>query len=225
MGRTKKGLASNRIGMVGNNYPFLAFTAMHLMVQRLVGLVEDINNNLQLLKVHLPYHESDHVLNLAYNLPAGGIPQRLGCRTHSRSNHRRRFHAALPGGGYSGFGRMRQPSAPGGVESAAGGIPQQGSLRGCGRTVAQTYADCHRSSSPRFVLPFRNEYCWPPAWAAAGLPSSLAQADAGFSACDYGGFCDRFYSLEWPFVGCFICCRKRISTSIYGHFELFCSVE
>ena len=28
--------------------------AMHLMVQRL-GLVEDINNNLQLLKVHLPY--------------------------------------------------------------------------------------------------------------------------------------------------------------------------
>jgi Transposase DDE domain group 1 len=48
--------------------------AMHLMVQRL-GLVEDINNNLQLLKVHLPYHESDHVLNLAYNLLAGG--QRL----------------------------------------------------------------------------------------------------------------------------------------------------
>jgi hypothetical protein len=47
---------------------------MHLMVQRL-GLVEDINNNLQLLKVHLPYHESDHVLNLAYNLLAGG--QRL----------------------------------------------------------------------------------------------------------------------------------------------------
>jgi len=48
--------------------------AMHLMVQRL-GLVEDINNNLQLLKVHLPYHESDHVLNLTYNLLAGG--QRL----------------------------------------------------------------------------------------------------------------------------------------------------
>jgi len=45
--------------------------AMHLMVQRL-GLVEDINKNLQLLKVHLPYHESDHVLNLTYNLLAGG---------------------------------------------------------------------------------------------------------------------------------------------------------
>jgi hypothetical protein len=48
--------------------------AMHLMVQRL-GLVEDIDRSLQLLKVHLPYHESDHVLNLTYNLLAGG--QRL----------------------------------------------------------------------------------------------------------------------------------------------------
>ncbi len=48
--------------------------AIHLMVQRL-GLVEDIDQNLHLLKVHLPYHESDHVLNLAYNILAGG--QRL----------------------------------------------------------------------------------------------------------------------------------------------------
>jgi hypothetical protein len=32
--------------------------AMHLMVQRL-GLVEDIDDSLHLLKVHLPYHESD----------------------------------------------------------------------------------------------------------------------------------------------------------------------
>lgn len=48
--------------------------ALHLMVQGL-GLVEDIDKNLQLLKVHLPYHESDHVLNLVYNLLAGG--QRL----------------------------------------------------------------------------------------------------------------------------------------------------
>jgi hypothetical protein len=48
--------------------------AIHLMVQRL-GLVEDINRHLHLLKVHLPYHESDHVLNLTYNLLAGG--QRL----------------------------------------------------------------------------------------------------------------------------------------------------
>ena len=48
--------------------------AMHLMIQRL-GLVEEIDRSLHLLKVHLPYHESDHVLNLTYNLLAGG--QRL----------------------------------------------------------------------------------------------------------------------------------------------------
>lgn len=48
--------------------------AMHLMVQRL-GLVGDLDRSLELLKVHLPYHESDHVLNIAYNILAGG--QRL----------------------------------------------------------------------------------------------------------------------------------------------------
>lgn len=48
--------------------------ALHLLVQRL-GLIEDLDRTLHLLKVHLPYHESDHVLNLAYNILAGG--QRL----------------------------------------------------------------------------------------------------------------------------------------------------
>ena len=48
--------------------------AMHLMVQRL-GLVKDLDEQLHLLKVHLPYHESDHVLNITYNILAGG--QRL----------------------------------------------------------------------------------------------------------------------------------------------------
>ena len=45
---------------------------MHLMVQRL-GLPAEIDRNLELLKVHLPYHESDHVLNIAYNILAGGV--------------------------------------------------------------------------------------------------------------------------------------------------------
>ena len=45
--------------------------AMHLMARRL-GLVDAIDQHLHLLKVHLPYHESDHVLNNAYNLLAGG---------------------------------------------------------------------------------------------------------------------------------------------------------
>ena len=26
-----------------------------------------------MLKIHLPYHESDHVLNMAYNILAGGV--------------------------------------------------------------------------------------------------------------------------------------------------------
>src|SRR5512139_1384296 len=27
---------------------------------------------------------------------------------------------------------------------------------------------------------------------------------------------------KWPFCWLFFCCSKHISTSIYGHFELFC---
>jgi hypothetical protein len=45
--------------------------AMHLLATR-VGLVARIDQNLHLLQRHLPYHESDHVLNIAYNLLAGG---------------------------------------------------------------------------------------------------------------------------------------------------------
>jgi hypothetical protein len=45
--------------------------AIHLLARR-VGLVRDIDEGLHLLKRHLPYHESDHVLNIAYNLLAGG---------------------------------------------------------------------------------------------------------------------------------------------------------
>ncbi len=36
------------------------------------GLVAAINDKLHLLKRHLPYHESDHVLNIAYNTLTGG---------------------------------------------------------------------------------------------------------------------------------------------------------
>jgi len=45
--------------------------AMHLVAKKL-GLAKAIDDKLHLLKVHLPYHESDHVLNIAYNLLAGG---------------------------------------------------------------------------------------------------------------------------------------------------------
>jgi hypothetical protein len=45
--------------------------AIHLLARKL-GLDEAIDAHLGLLKIHLPYHESDHVLNIAYNLLAGG---------------------------------------------------------------------------------------------------------------------------------------------------------
>ncbi|HMB02325.1 MAG TPA: IS1380 family transposase, partial [Isosphaeraceae bacterium] len=45
--------------------------AIHLLA-RMTGLIEAIDRDLHLLKRHLPYHESDHVLNIAYNLLAGG---------------------------------------------------------------------------------------------------------------------------------------------------------
>ena len=44
---------------------------MHLLARR-TGLIRAINDRLHLLKAHLPYHESDHVLNIAYNILAGG---------------------------------------------------------------------------------------------------------------------------------------------------------
>ena len=46
--------------------------AMHLMGQKL-GLAEEIDARVKLLKRHLPYHESDHVLNLAYNSLLDGL--------------------------------------------------------------------------------------------------------------------------------------------------------
>lgn len=45
--------------------------AVHRLVTKL-GLVKQIDTRLQLLKTHLPYHESDHVLNLSYNIMCGG---------------------------------------------------------------------------------------------------------------------------------------------------------
>jgi hypothetical protein len=54
-----KGLSAGGIG------------AVFLLAQK-IGLIDDINQNLHLLKRHLPYHESDHVLNIAFNILAGG---------------------------------------------------------------------------------------------------------------------------------------------------------
>jgi hypothetical protein len=59
IGERTRGLAAGGIG------------AMHLLAQA-TGLIEAIDRRVHVLKRHLPYHESDHVLNLAYNVLANG---------------------------------------------------------------------------------------------------------------------------------------------------------
>jgi hypothetical protein len=44
---------------------------IHLLARQL-GLIDAINDRLHLLKIHQPYHESDHVLNFAYNALCDG---------------------------------------------------------------------------------------------------------------------------------------------------------
>ncbi len=44
---------------------------IHMIAQK-TGLLKEIDDQLELLKRHLPYHESDHVANIAYNILAGG---------------------------------------------------------------------------------------------------------------------------------------------------------
>jgi predicted ATPase len=54
-----RGLASGGIG------------AMQRLAQH-TGVVAAIDQHVEVLKVHLPYHESDHVLGIAYNVLCGG---------------------------------------------------------------------------------------------------------------------------------------------------------
>jgi hypothetical protein len=51
--------------------PHGGFGAIHRLVRN-SGLPQQIDRRLQLLKIHAPYHESDHVLNIAYNALCGG---------------------------------------------------------------------------------------------------------------------------------------------------------
>jgi len=59
---------------VGDNTEAMSFggiAPVHRLITKL-GLQKKIDTELKLLKVHLPYHESDHVLNMAYNVLCGG---------------------------------------------------------------------------------------------------------------------------------------------------------
>jgi hypothetical protein len=73
--RSEPMLTSQKINYeIGGNVeatPYGGIFAMHRLVTRL-GLVKAIDASLELLKMHLPYHESDHVLTLAYSVLTGG---------------------------------------------------------------------------------------------------------------------------------------------------------
>jgi len=56
--------------------------SMHVLARQL-GLIDAIDARLHLLKIHLPFHESDHVLNFAYNaLCDGTCLQDMELRRH-----------------------------------------------------------------------------------------------------------------------------------------------
>jgi hypothetical protein len=67
--------------------PWGGIGAIHRLVMKL-GLPAHIDESLRLLKLHVPYHESDHVLNIAYNALCGG-------RTLDDIEHRRQCQAYL----------------------------------------------------------------------------------------------------------------------------------
>src|SRR5512139_970296 len=73
--RSQPMLTSQKISYeIGGNVeatPLGGIFAMHRLVTRL-GLVTAIDADVHLLKMHLPYHESDHVLTLAYSMLCGG---------------------------------------------------------------------------------------------------------------------------------------------------------
>jgi Transposase DDE domain group 1 len=73
--RSEPMLTSGKISYeIGGNVEATGFGglfAMHRLVTRL-GLAKAIDADLELLKIHLPYHESDHVLTLAYSVLTGG---------------------------------------------------------------------------------------------------------------------------------------------------------
>jgi hypothetical protein len=66
--------------------PWGGVGAIHRLVLKL-RLPEHINDSVRLLKLHVPYYESDHVLNIAYNVLCGGrtlddIEQRRQCQAY-----------------------------------------------------------------------------------------------------------------------------------------------
>ncbi len=60
-----------RLEQRGEITPYGGLALAHDLAMRL-ELDKDLNRSLPLLKLHLPYHESDHLLTHVYNLFVGG---------------------------------------------------------------------------------------------------------------------------------------------------------
>ena len=58
---------SDRVGAIHSG----GIGALHLLARQ-TGLIDAIDRGVHVLKVHQPYHESDHVLNIAHNVLTGG---------------------------------------------------------------------------------------------------------------------------------------------------------
>ena len=74
MGKRTRGTAVGGLGAmhrVARRTAVGGLGAMHRVARR-TGLIEAIDARVDVLKRHLPYHESDHVLNIAYNALTGG---------------------------------------------------------------------------------------------------------------------------------------------------------
>ena len=88
----------NRLVFLSGGIAHSAYGGIGLMHQlvRELQLAEAIDARLQLFKIHLPYHESDHVLNLAYNaLCDARCLEDLELRRPGAQNVRHRAREAL----------------------------------------------------------------------------------------------------------------------------------
>lgn len=129
---------------------------MPWMLQRL-GRVNDLEGNVPLLKVSLPYHESDQVLNIACNILAGGVGL--------EDTERRRQDEVFLNGTRLKVWKV-QPK----------GFPQDAFADVAG-TLAQTYGECR----PRMDI------CAKGIWGHAPLIASLANTNEGLDRVNRPG--------------------------------------
>ena len=80
------GTVRYEVGATTDATNFGGIAAVHRLVTKL-GLAETIDAELELLKIHLPYHESDHVLN-PLTLHKPGLKRVLSVRPPSEARRR-----------------------------------------------------------------------------------------------------------------------------------------